>query len=116
MRIKSVIFAPLEGEKLPAGKTLVSGVAFNDGTVRIDAVEVSLDGGRTWRQAKLETPASPYAWHHWQHEVDLPRGEVKILARAIDRLGRTQPLDGAIHWNPAGYAWNGVHKINVHVG
>ena len=31
MRIKSVIFAPLEGEKLSAGKVTISGVAWNDG-------------------------------------------------------------------------------------
>lgn len=116
MRVKSVIFAPLDGEKLPAGKTLVKGVAFNDGTVRIATVDVSLDGGRSWHQAKLDTPESPYAWHPWQYDAELPRGEVKLLARATDRLGRTQPLDGAIHWNPAGYAWNGMHEVRVQAG
>jgi hypothetical protein len=31
-------------------------------------------------------------------------------------LGRGQPFDGAIHWNPQGYTWNGVEKIDVTVG
>ena len=52
--------------------------------VRIDAVQLSIDGGNTWRRAKLETPDSPYAWHPWQLELELPRGEVRILARAIE--------------------------------
>jgi DMSO/TMAO reductase YedYZ molybdopterin-dependent catalytic subunit len=116
MRIKSVIFAPLDGEKIAAGKSVIKGVAFNDGEVRIDTVHISIDGGRTWHRAKLEASESPYAWQHWQYEANLPRGEVKLLARATDRLGRTQPADGAIHWNPAGYAWNGVHEVTVQAG
>ena len=116
MRIKSVIFAPLEGERLSAGRNEVRGVAFNDGAARIVAVEVSSDGGLTWRRAEIDRPASPFAWHHWRIVLDLPRGAQKIVARAVDALGRTQPLDGAIHWNPAGYAWNGVHEVKVQVG
>jgi sulfite oxidase len=34
---------------------------------------------------------------------------------AIDFLGRTQPLDGAIYWNPNGYEWTGVYKMEVTV-
>lgn len=115
MKIKSVIFAPLDGETLKAGKTTVRGVAFNDGSVKIDAVEVSLDDGRTWRRAQLETPKSPYAWHPWTAEVEIDRGVDRILARAVDALGRTQPLDGAIGWNPAGYCWNGVQRVQINV-
>lgn len=115
MRIKSVIFAPLDGETLKAGKTTVRGVAFNDGAVKIDAVELSLDDGRTWRRAKLETPNSPYAWHPWTADIDVDRGTHRILARAVDALGRTQPLDGSIGWNPAGYCWNGVQRVQVNV-
>ncbi|MGE0610013.1 MAG: sulfite oxidase [Pirellulales bacterium] len=116
MRIKSVIFAPLDGDLLAAGRTTIRGVAWNDGTARIDGVEVSVDGGQTWRQAQLRRPDSPYAWHPWSIEADLPAGQQTILARATDALGRTQPLDGSIHWNPAGYTWNGVERIEVTVG
>ncbi|HUY92378.1 MAG TPA: sulfite oxidase [Pirellulales bacterium] len=115
LRIKSVIFAPLDGETLSVGKTTVRGVAFNDGSVKIDAVEVSLDDGRTWRRARLETPKSPYAWHPWTAEIDVDRGTHRILARAVDALGRTQPLDGSIGWNPAGYGWNGVQRVQINV-
>jgi DMSO/TMAO reductase YedYZ molybdopterin-dependent catalytic subunit len=115
MRIKSVIFNPLDGQELKAGGAEIRGVAFNDGVAKIDAVEVSLNGGRRWRRAQVERPNGPYAWHPWQIGLDLPRGEQTILARAIDALGRTQPLDGAIQWNPAGYGWSGVHKVTVRV-
>lgn len=116
MRIKSVIFAPLDGESLKPGEVEVRGVAWNDGAARIEAVEVSTDGGHTWRGAEFDRPDSPYAWHPWRMRLKLPVGEQRIAARAIDALGRTQPLDGAIGWNPAGYAWNGVHQVRVTIG
>ncbi|HUY35171.1 MAG TPA: sulfite oxidase [Pirellulales bacterium] len=113
MRIKSVIFAPLEGEMPKAGEIEARGVAFNDGAARIESVELSLDEARTWRRAELKTPSSPYAWYPWRSRITLARGRCRILARAVDALGRSQPLDGAIDWNPAGYGWHGVHSVEV---
>lgn len=111
MRIKSVIFSPLEGEQVKAGRVSCNGVAWNDGKSRIEAVELSLDGGRHWERAELEVPASPYAWYPWQKEVAFTSGKQTLLCRAIDTLGRTQPMDGSIDWNPAGYGWRGIHGV-----
>jgi hypothetical protein len=47
--------------------------------------------------------------------MKLPAGKHKLLSRAIDVTGRAQPLDGAIGWNPAGYAWNGADLVNIEV-
>ncbi len=116
MRPKSVVLLPLPGAKLPVGESVVEGVAFNDGAAKIEQVLVSIDGGNSWQRAKLEVPASPYAWTRWQATVRLPRGSQQIWARAIDALGRSQPLDGSVYWNPEGYTWNGVEKIDVTVG
>ncbi|HEX7449256.1 MAG TPA: sulfite oxidase [Pirellulales bacterium] len=113
MRIKSIIFSPLDGETLDAGRVQISGVAFNDGEAKIDSVDVSIDGGGAWHRATLDAPDSPYAWYHWSLTLRLPSGPQRIMARATDALGRTQPLDGAIGWNPAGYGWNGVQTVSV---
>ncbi len=43
----------------------------------------------------------------------LEPGEHEIWARAIDALGRSQPLDGSVFWNPNGYEWTGVYKTPV---
>lgn len=115
MRIKSTIFAPLDGETVKAGQVDVRGVAFNDGAAKIEMVELSLDDGRTWQRADIETPESPYAWYPWTATLTLKKGKQRLLARAVDALGRTQPLDGAIGWNPAGYGWNGVHRVAFEV-
>ena len=113
MKIKSLWFTPLEGEKLKAGRAVLGGVAWNDGRARIDAVEVSNDGGRRWQRAELDRPAGRYAWHSFQIETTLEPGKQTWLCRAVDTLGRTQPLDGSIGWNPAGYGWNGVHAVSI---
>lgn len=116
MRIKSVVFSPSDGSTLASGKTTLRGVAWNDGLARIDAVEYSLDGGRHWHRAEVERPTSPYAWYRFEAELDLTTGKHVILCRAVDALGRTQPRDGAIDWNPAGYGWHGADAVTVTVG
>jgi hypothetical protein len=90
-------------------------VAFNDGQAPIENVLVSTDRGQSWSRVKLETPDSAFAWYRWSHDLKLPAGEHEIWTRAVDRLGRSQPIDGSIHWNPSGYEWNGVEKISVQV-
>ena len=114
MRIKSVIFAPAQNATLRAGKTLASGVAWNDGTSLIDAVELSLDEGQSWRRAELER-AGRYAWQRWQLPLTLAAGKHTLISRAVDTLGNAQPLDGAIDWNPAGYVWHGADRVTVDV-
>jgi DMSO/TMAO reductase YedYZ molybdopterin-dependent catalytic subunit len=113
MKIKSVILSPAPKSKVPAAGVNVEGVAFNDGDCPIEAVLVSGDRGQSWLPAQLKVPKSSYAWYRWKATLKMSPGEQQIWARAIDRLGRTQPLDGAIAWNPQGYTWNGVEKIDV---
>jgi len=112
-KVKSVVFAPLDGESVKAGKVAVEGVAWNDGVVPIDEVLVSTDQGKTWKKAELTTPDSPFAWTKFRAELELPPGEHEIWVRAVDKLGRSQPLDGGIHWNPSGYEWNGTDRVRV---
>ena len=119
MRIKSVIFSPRSDDKtqiakLRKGSIVASGVAWNDGTSLIDAVELSLDNGKTWRRAELER-AGRYAWQHWQLALDLANGKHTLISRAVDTLGNTQPLDGGIDWNPAGYGWHGADRVVLEV-
>ena len=113
MKLKCVVLAPTAGAELASGEVTVRGVAFNDGRATIESVLVSLDAGRNWQPTQLETPKSPYAWYRWHAGLRVPPGKQQIWARAVDALGRSQPTDGAIAWNPQGYTWNGVEKIDV---
>ena len=115
LRLMSFIFDPQPEATLQAGSQILSGVAFNDGSVPLETLLVSFDCGRSWNQATLHTPASSYAWHHWTIQTELKRGAYQVWCRAVDALGCSQPLDGSVFWNPNGYEWNGVHKIDVTV-
>jgi sulfite oxidase len=111
-RIKSVIFSPIPEDKPKSGAAKITGVAFNDGMAPITSVEVSVDGG-PWRAATIESPESPWAWHHWSVAAQLGPGKHVLASRATDSLGRTQPEDGLALWNPRGYEWNGIERTEV---
>ncbi len=85
-RVKSVV-----ARVTRSGDTMhVFGVAWSDGTP-LKTVDVQLDGG-DWRPAKLDAPASPFAWTFFTVDLPIPPpGEHKLVSRAADRDGRVQP-------------------------
>jgi sulfite oxidase len=111
--LMSYILDPEPGATLKAGAITISGVAYNDGKAPIESVLVSVDQGQSWKPATFDVPESPYSWYQWKSEATLAPGKHEIWARATDALGRSQPLDGKIFWNPNGYEWNGVFKNDV---
>jgi DMSO/TMAO reductase YedYZ molybdopterin-dependent catalytic subunit len=112
-QIKSVIFSPLPEDNSKAGDVEITGVAFNDGTAEITSVEVSADGGKTWSSATIKPAESPWAWYHWSSKAKLASGTNVLMCRATDALGRSQPIDGLTRWNPRGYEWNGVDRVEI---
>lgn len=116
MNVASLITSHADGQTIPPGQVSFSGYAWNDGFARLSAVLYSVDQGSTWRQAGLARSKSPYAWSRWTTTFPAAPGRLILWVRAIDALGRSQPLDGQIAWNPGGYAWNGVEKIGLEVG
>lgn len=116
MKVKSVVLHPQPKAVLKRGEPLeLEGVAFNDGASPIESVLLSTNRGRSWRRCRLQQASGPYAWRRFSLMLKLPPGEHEIWTRATDGLGRSQPLDGSVHWNPSGYEWNGVEKIPVRV-
>lgn len=113
LRIMSYILNPSEGAHVHSDDVEISGVAWNDGTARIETVLVSADRGCAWHSSEIAHSESPYGWQRWSISLPLVPGRHEIWARAIDAKGRSQPLDGRITWNPHGYEWNGVCKVNI---
>ena len=114
MKINSRMFFPADGSTVRAGTMITAkGVAWNDGAVSLTAVELSSDNGSTWKATTLGPFAGPYAFREWSLPITLAAGRHELWVRAVDALGRTQPLDGGLFWNPGGYAWNGVERIGV---
>ncbi len=115
IRLMSFILNTKPGATLETGVQTFSGVAFNDGATRVESLLVSFDRGGRWRQAQLQVPDSPYAWYPWKIQADLKPGVYEVWSRAVDALGRSQPLDGGIYCNPNGYEWNAVHRVELTV-
>jgi DMSO/TMAO reductase YedYZ molybdopterin-dependent catalytic subunit len=112
--VKSIITSPVEGASLPAGDFEIRGAAWSGGA-EITRVEVSLDGGRTWRLARLGTERAPYAWRRFSAPIANPRpGYYHLCARAFDSAGASQPITP--EWNPSGYLHNSIHQVGVAVG
>ncbi len=102
------------GAELPAGQPhLLTGRAWS-GTRPIRSVEVSTDGGTTWRRANTHGPNLREAWVRWELPWT-PRatGAAQLLARATDRDGRTQP--DTVPFNDLGYQFWAVarHPVTV---
>jgi DMSO/TMAO reductase YedYZ molybdopterin-dependent catalytic subunit len=116
MPVKSLVTAPADGFVARPGEEIeVRGFAWSGhGPVR--RVEVSADGGETWREAELEPAPDRFAWSRFRATVGIgDGGTVTVLARATDETGATQPLDAAT-WNPRGYCNNGAQRIVGTVG
>lgn len=95
---------------LESGPYVLSGRAWSGGG-EVVRVEVSPDGGRTWSDAALEQPLSPFAWRGWNFGWDAEPGEHELSSRATDATGASQPLEPV--WNLGGYANNAVQRISV---
>jgi DMSO/TMAO reductase YedYZ molybdopterin-dependent catalytic subunit len=81
------------------------------GRVGVAGVDVSVDGGATWSQARLEDPVSPHAWTAWSFRWDARPGPHTLLVRATDADGNTQPLDPP--WNAGGYGNNMAQRLKI---
>jgi sulfite oxidase len=112
LECKSVIVTPLDGSQFGAGPQTVSGFAWaGEGT--IVAVDISTDGGQTWKSAMLTGTEHRYAWRRWEYPWEAKPGANTIMARASDSLGRLQPPSRPP--DPQGYRWNVIHAVRVTV-
>ncbi|WP_404383729.1 sulfite dehydrogenase [Caenispirillum salinarum] len=91
MEAKSVITFPSGEMKLPKpGFYEVTGIAWS-GRGRIQAVEVSADGGRTWAPAMLDGPALPICHTRFRFPWRWDGQPAILQSRCIDETGYVQP-------------------------
>ncbi|HKG41005.1 MAG TPA: sulfite oxidase [Nitrososphaeraceae archaeon] len=93
------------GEEIP-----IAGVAFA-GDRGILKVEVSSDGGATWKEARIKDPLSPYTWVLWATELNVTtKGNYKIVVRATDKTGKIQTSEVR---DPFPNGAMGYHLVNA---
>jgi sulfite oxidase len=111
--INAAICSPAAGAMVKAGKTLISGYALPSGdkACTIAKVEVSSDGGKNWKDARLVGKGTPFNMQRWSIELDLSPGKHDLVVCATDTAGNMTPEKG--EWNLKGYLYNGWHHVAV---
>lgn len=91
----------------------VAGIAYC-GRLPVGRVEFSSDGGNSWKEAALTSPAEPNAWATWEAEWrPESEGEHVLATRAYDASGGEQSsrFGGSFPSGSTGY-----HRVVVTVG
>ena len=111
MRVRSLYASHTDGQNIPTGKHTFRGIAWS-GEGAIQEVVVSIDGGQSWKAARLDIESSPYAWVRWSltEEIAQP-GNYEVLCRASDTAGNQQPMQQ--YWNKGGYGNNIVQRVKL---
>jgi hypothetical protein len=109
--VRSFITSVPDGGHLRAGQlTVVRGIAF-DGGQGIREVAYSLDGGQSWRSAKLGADMGRYSFREFTFGFTPDKGSHDLRVRAWNRSGQSQPMEAL--WQPAGYMRNVVESVKV---
>ena len=110
MDVRSFLTSVADGGSVKAGPVTLRGIAF-DGGSGIRRVEVSSDGGSTWRDAALERDYGKYSFRRWNAGWDARPGSYSIAVRATANDGSVQTATPI--WNPSGYMLNTIETYKV---
>jgi sulfane dehydrogenase subunit SoxC len=116
MEAKSVITFPSGGQSLPRhGPYELTGLAWS-GRGRIERVEITTDGGKTWVPAALQEPRLPIALTRFRLAWEFNGQDALIASRAIDETGYVQPTREeliAARGTNSIYHYNGIKVWHV---
>jgi sulfane dehydrogenase subunit SoxC len=120
---KSVITSPSGGQQLPGpGLYEIRGLAWS-GRGLVRRVEVSTDGGKTWRDARLQEPVLPLAHTRFRLAWRWDGREAVLQSRCNDETGYVQPTLAelvrvrglnSIYFNNAIQSWKVMANGSVH--
>src|SRR5262249_11923706 len=87
MLVKAAFARPLDGAILSGRRFLVHGAAWA-GEQKVAIVELSTDGGHSWKTARLRDAVRPYVWVRWESEWTIAApGDYELVVRAADSTG-----------------------------
>lgn len=129
LNINSAIVYPKNGEvmALNGGTYTVKGYAYSGGGRKITRVELSFDGGKSWRLCSVDYPEERHSyapsngrywcWMFWEYTVDkfeffhAATGPGEVCVRAWDVSNNTQPA--SLTWNLMGMGNNCHFRVKV---
>ena len=105
----------LRDMSVPVGRPVtLKGIAF-DGGYGIQEVQISVDGGATWRRTDLGGDLGRYSCREWSSSwAPSQAGPARVMVRAFNRIGESQGREPL--WNPAGYLRNVIEHVDLQVG
>jgi sulfane dehydrogenase subunit SoxC len=108
---KSVITRPSAGMEMRKGYVQITGLAWS-GAGRVQKVDVSTDGGRTWKDAKLQGPVHTKAHTRFTYDWEWTGQDAVIQSRCTDDTGDVQPslAELSAHWETPLDAWKKKEK------
>ena len=96
---KSVITRPSGGMEMRKGYVQITGLAWS-GAGKVAKVDVSVDGGKTWKQAKIDGPVHSKAHTRFNMDWAWDGQEAMLMSRTTDETGDVQPSLAELtkHW------------------
>ena len=96
---KSLITRPSAGMEMRRGYVQITGLAWS-GAGRVSKVEVSTDGGKNWKEAKIQGPVHSKAHTRFTYDWAWDGQEAMLQSRCTDETGDVQPSLAELtqHW------------------
>ncbi|HEV2569086.1 molybdopterin-dependent oxidoreductase [Sphingomonas sp.] len=109
---RSWLTSHADGARIGAGQALeLRGIALG-GDRGVAKVEVSVDAGASWREARLGKDEGRYSFHRFDLTLPPPSaGALAVLTRCTNASGATQPMKP--NWNHSGYLRNVAETVRL---
>lgn len=112
MEPKSVITSPTSGQYLPGpGPVEIKGLAWS-GRGSIRRVDISTDGGRSWKEARLAEPVLPRCLTRFRLAWNWNGNAAILQSRVTDETGAVQPTRAALLAERGRHAYYHYHAID----
>lgn len=94
----------------------IKGYALSGGGKRVIRVDLSADGGTTWRQAELIDDHGlgnrTWGWQRWRIAMPVSQVGACIAVKAVDEAYQTQPESQSATWNFRGNLSTAWHRVD----
>lgn len=113
MDVRSIFVTPEPDSILAVGETVeFQGLAM-DGGDGIVSVEISADGGKTWKPTQLDAELGKFSWRRWRYKWNpTSEGTFHFKVKATNAVGDTQPEH---QWNRSGYMRDEIEELVITV-
>jgi sulfite oxidase len=85
--VNVLISRPRDGETVFDDVVVIEGYAIASSGRLVKRVELSTDGGKTWKDGQIHKSYNPWVWCAWESHLRLSPGTHNILVRAWDAAG-----------------------------